>query len=328
MTGPVCVVIAAWNNAATIASAVGSALAEPEVGEVVVVDDASTDATGDVAQEAAGGDPRVKVLRQSFNTGPAAARNLAFANSTSPYLAVLDADDHVLQGRFAHLLARSDWDLTADNILFVADTDPRPLEAPVIPPETGDAEVLDIASFVQGNIRGKSLGKVELGFLKPVIRREFLATHDLAYDPGLRLGEDYDFYLRALQKGARFLVSRNVGYVARVRTNSLSRQHRTEDLRGLLQACDQHVAAAAASADRNVLAAISAHRRQLRARYLLRAFLDRKAENGLVGASLFAINPPANLPPIAMGVLADKIRAVRSAGPANIVGQCLLPPES
>ncbi|RUU00788.1 glycosyltransferase, partial [Mesorhizobium sp. M7A.T.Ca.TU.009.02.1.1] len=39
----VCVIIAAKNAAATIAVAIASALREPEVAEVVVVDDASTD---------------------------------------------------------------------------------------------------------------------------------------------------------------------------------------------------------------------------------------------------------------------------------------------
>ncbi len=212
--------------------AVTSALAQPEVGEVVVVDDASTDATGDAARRGTSSDPRLVVLRQDSNIGPAAARNLAIARSTSPFIAVLDADDLLLQGRFAPLLARTDWDLSADNIAFVADTDPVGPQ-PILT-DRGDAEVLDLASFVRGNISGKGPGRVELGFLKPLMRRDFLVAQGLAYDPGLRLGEDYDFYVRALQQGARFLVSRRLGYVARVRANSLSRQHGTADLQALL----------------------------------------------------------------------------------------------
>ena len=322
MSQPVCVVIAARNAAATIGMAVISALAQPEVGEVVVVDDASTDATGDAARHAANGDPRLVVLRQDRNIGPAAARNLAIARSTSPYIAVLDADDLLLQGRFAPLLARTDWDLTADNIAFVADTDPVGPQ-PILT-EPGSTEVLDLAAFVRGNISGKGPGRVELGFLKPLMRRDFLVEHALAYDPGLRLGEDYDLYVRALQKGARFLMSRRLGYVARVRANSLSRQHGTADLQALLHACDVHVATAAA-ADPDTIAAISLHRRQLRARVLLRQFLDRKAEGGIAAALSFALSPPTNLPPIAAGVLADKIRAIRGVRPVDIVGQTLLP---
>jgi succinoglycan biosynthesis protein ExoU len=46
------IVIAAYNAEATIARAIRSALAQPEVGEVCVVDDASTDATSEVAMRA------------------------------------------------------------------------------------------------------------------------------------------------------------------------------------------------------------------------------------------------------------------------------------
>ena len=322
MTGAVCVIVAAHNAAATIGMAITSALAQSEVKEVIVVDDASTDATGTEALRAGGNDPRLVLMRQDRNIGPAAARNLAISRSTSPYIAVLDADDHLLQGRFAHLLARPDWDLTADNIAFVADTDSAGI--PLDESGHGRAQTLDLASFVRGNITGIGPGRIELGFLKPLMRRDFLVAHNLAYDPGLRLGEDYDLYVRALQKGARFLMSRRVGYVARVRENSLSRQHGTADLRALLDACDGHIAATAATAPAT-LSALNAHRRQLRARVLLRVFLDRKAEAGIAAALGFALGPPTNLPPIAVGVLADKIRAIRGIRPVDVVGHSLLP---
>ena len=52
MTTPpsICVVIAAKDASATIGRAVTSALAEPEVAEVIVIDDGSADATGPAAQ--------------------------------------------------------------------------------------------------------------------------------------------------------------------------------------------------------------------------------------------------------------------------------------
>jgi succinoglycan biosynthesis protein ExoU len=320
MTGAVGVIVAAHNAAATIGMAITSALAQSEVNEVIVVDDASTDATGTAALRAGGNDPRLVVMRQDRNIGPAAARNLAISQSSSPYIAVLDADDHLLRGRFAHLLARPDWDMTADNIAFVADTDTAGI--PLDESDHGRAQTLDLASFVRGNITGNGPGRIELGFLKPLMRRDFLVAHNLAYDPGLRLGEDYDLYVRALQKGARFLMSRRVGYVARVRENSLSRQHGTADLRALLDACDRHIAAATAPA---TLSALNAHRRQLRARVLLRLFLDRKAEAGIAAALGFALRPPANFAPIALCVLADKMRAIRGIRPVDVIGHSLFP---
>ena len=62
-TPSVSVVITAHDAAATIGDAVRSALAEPETAEVIVVDDASRDATVAAAEAAGGNDGRLRVIR-------------------------------------------------------------------------------------------------------------------------------------------------------------------------------------------------------------------------------------------------------------------------
>ena len=57
--------------------------------EVIVVDDGSTDGTGQYLSSLG---PRVRVLKQE-NAGPGAARNLAIRHATGEYLAFLDSDD-------------------------------------------------------------------------------------------------------------------------------------------------------------------------------------------------------------------------------------------
>ena len=317
-TAPICVIIAARDASATIAEAVCSALAEPEVGEVIVVDDASRDATADAARRAAAGDRRLRILSLRQNGGPARARNAAIAASTAPFIAVLDGDDAILPGRFGALLQLGDWDLLADNILFLAERDGR-LVAPG--PGTGPrpAELLDLRAFVEGNLVRGPRERGELGFLKPLMRRAFLERHGLRYAEALRLGEDFDLYTRALLAGARFGVTRQLGYVARVRANSLSARHKTADLEALMQACARHAAAAPGEP------ALRQHLRQIRKRYLLRAFLDAKSEHGPAAALRFALSPPWNLPVIARGVLSDKLAAGRPCAAADPVGRTLLP---
>src|SRR5688572_15861806 len=106
MTGSqVCVIIAARNAARTIPAAIASALREPEVAEVVVVDDASTDDTAKVAQAVDDGSGRLCVIRFDVNQGPSFARNAAIARSKSPFISILDADDFFLTGRFGELFA-------------------------------------------------------------------------------------------------------------------------------------------------------------------------------------------------------------------------------
>jgi succinoglycan biosynthesis protein ExoU len=310
------VIIAARNAEASIDAAVASALAEPEVTEVIVVDDASADGTAQAARAAARGDVRLKVLSETVNAGPGAARNRAIRESAAPFIAILDADDRFAPGRFARLFASPGWDMAADNIAFV-----REGEAPALEGGTARSETLSLSGFVRGNLSRKGVERGELGFLKPVLARDFLDRHGLAYDPALRLGEDYDLYVRCLIAGARFALLHEVGYVATVRETSLSARHRTEDLAALLEAAERHFWATRGAQER---AAIRAHRAQIRRRYLLRAFLDRKAQGGMAAALRFALLPPSRLGPVAAGILRDKLAGLRPAArPA--VGRTLIP---
>ena len=295
----VSVIIAARNARATIGHAVSSALGQAEVAEVIVIDDASSDGTMAAACESAAGDPRLDVIRTECNIGPAAARNLAINRGSAPYIALLDADDRYLQGRLRHLLAFPNWDMVADDIAFFSGP------VPTLPGGTDRTEMLDLVRFVEGNYTGRRGNRGELGFLKPVIRRDFLEHHSLAYDESIRLGEDYDLYVRCLQKGARFLLSHRVGYLAEVRDASLSSRHATSDLAALLSAADRHIAA---ETDAGAVQVMRRHRRQLRNRLLLREFLDRKATDGIGAAIAFALNPPSQFAPIAGGILSDKLK--------------------
>lgn len=88
--GLVSVVIPAFNGAKYIGETIESILAQTyRPLEVLVVDDGSTDATGEIVQRF--GDP-VRYIRQQ-NAGTAAARNRAVAESRGEFIALLDQDD-------------------------------------------------------------------------------------------------------------------------------------------------------------------------------------------------------------------------------------------
>ena len=114
----VAILIAAYNAEATLARAIASALAQPEVAEVFVIDDASQDKTVEIAAAAARADARVRVLTQTANAGPAAARNLGLAHARADWIGVLDADDYFQPGRIGRLLAFAGGaDFIADALL-------------------------------------------------------------------------------------------------------------------------------------------------------------------------------------------------------------------
>jgi succinoglycan biosynthesis protein ExoU len=226
------VLIAAYNAGATLGRAIASALEQPETAELCVVDDGSQDNTHAEASAWAARDPRVIVIRQT-NAGPGAARNAAIAATKAPWLTILDADDYWLPGRLARLHAQAGAaDFVSDELMRVSET----ADAPPAPPLNDAATLLSFEAFVLGNL-GALKGPLDLGFMKPLMRRSFLEAHALRYRPELRLGEDYEFYARALALGASFLVTPPAGYVSVQRAGSLSTSHGEDDLRRLRD-CD------------------------------------------------------------------------------------------
>jgi glycosyltransferase involved in cell wall biosynthesis len=86
------VIIPTYNRARSIARAARSVLAQSYGNiELIVVDDASTDATVEIL--AAIDDPRLRVLRQPKNAGASAARQAGIAEARGDLIAFQDSDD-------------------------------------------------------------------------------------------------------------------------------------------------------------------------------------------------------------------------------------------
>lgn len=301
----VAVIIAAYNACETIARAVASALEQNEVSEVIVIDDASSDNTVDAAMAANDGTKRLKVVRQAQNAGPAAARNRGILETTAPFLTILDSDDMFLPGRIANFAKLEPFDLAADNIAFLLverTHDGCELGIANFTPWTRN---LDLPAFVQGNISQKSKQRAEFGFIKPVMRREFLVKNSLRYKETLRLGEDYDLYCRCLALGAKFLLTNACGYLAVERPDSLSGRHTIADLINLLNADQQLLSDFELSAE--ALAHIQVHAAQLTRKIRHREFLHVKSTQGLAAALAYLARNAAAAPQIASDILADKL---------------------
>ncbi len=96
-----------WNGAGLLRQSIDSVLAQTMPAfELVVVDDASTDATAAIL--AGIGDARLRVLRSASNLGVVAARNFGFAACDAPLVAMLDHDDLCAPDRLAQQVARLD----------------------------------------------------------------------------------------------------------------------------------------------------------------------------------------------------------------------------
>ncbi|HZU17977.1 MAG TPA: glycosyltransferase family 2 protein [Candidatus Dormibacteraeota bacterium] len=103
--GVLSVVVPVYNEASTVGTILAHVLRRPEVKEVVVVDDGSTDGSWEVIQEVAAREPRVRALRQERNRGKGAALRLAISYLTAPFAVVQDADLEYDPDDYPRLLA-------------------------------------------------------------------------------------------------------------------------------------------------------------------------------------------------------------------------------
>jgi glycosyltransferase involved in cell wall biosynthesis len=109
------VIIPAYKCARYLERAVASALEQPQVSEVLLVEDGSPDDTLEVCRKCCELSGRVRLLRHEDgeNRGAAATRNLGLAAASGELIAFLDADDFYLPGRFdraVNLLKADDVD--------------------------------------------------------------------------------------------------------------------------------------------------------------------------------------------------------------------------
>jgi glycosyltransferase involved in cell wall biosynthesis len=84
------VVMPCFNETSTIEEIVSAVLESPFVGELIIIDDGSTDGTVDFLEGLK--DQRIKALFQTENQGKGAAIRKGFAQASMPFVIVQDAD--------------------------------------------------------------------------------------------------------------------------------------------------------------------------------------------------------------------------------------------
>ncbi len=90
----VSVIMAAYNNEREVGLAVASVLLQDYKDfELVIVNDASTDAAPEILKRFAAQDARIVLLHNERNLGRAWSRNRAIETARGDLLAILDADD-------------------------------------------------------------------------------------------------------------------------------------------------------------------------------------------------------------------------------------------
>jgi glycosyltransferase involved in cell wall biosynthesis len=192
--GLVSVMMPAYNASRFIARAVRSLIGQtyPDW-ELIVVDDGSTDGTGDIARGVR--DPRITIVRQ-VNRGEAASRNAALALAGGEFVAFLDADDiffpdhlHVM---VHHLSRHPDHAGVYADGYYVSDDETR---LGTFSGRRGTRPSGPL--FDQVVLRSDIVAPP----LSVVLRLDVVRRQGLRFDEDIGLGTDWDFFTRVAETG-------------------------------------------------------------------------------------------------------------------------------
>jgi glycosyltransferase involved in cell wall biosynthesis len=187
------VVIAAHNAAAYVREALTALSgAEESPYEVILVDDASTDGTAEVALSVPM-NVDMRVHRLHLNKGSAAARNVAISQAKGEFIAVADADDVTLPRRLdkqlAFLVDQPRIDVVGGQLLGFGPWG-GPVRTWAYPTDPQEIQ----ATFDRG--------RMGLAHPTTMYRRAWFESVG-GYDPRLRRCQDFDLFLRG-RRGANY----------------------------------------------------------------------------------------------------------------------------
>lgn len=182
------IVIRAYQAAATIGEAIESALAQTLPAELIVCDDGSTD---DLDAALAPYLDRIRLIRKE-NGGGASALNVGARAATGEFVAILDADD-VYDARRIEALAelgtvRPDLDIITTDAYLEAGGE--------IVGRFNESTPFDVDDQRAAILRSCFVG----GW--PAVRRSRVLAAG-GWDESLRIGNDWDCWLRLILDGAR-----------------------------------------------------------------------------------------------------------------------------
>lgn len=165
--------------------------------EIILVDDGSLDDSGNIADEYATRDNRIKVLHKT-NAGVSAARNSGLDAATGDFVCFSDGDDYVMPNYVEHLLKlcltyHADVAYTVDMYTTFHNEHIANNQVKVITPEDATENILCY--------------KVPIGVYSKLFNREFLVKNNIHFLEDVYIGEGFNFNTACFQRANKVVMS-------------------------------------------------------------------------------------------------------------------------
>lgn len=208
--------------------------------ELILVDDGSTDGSGEICDGYARQDGRVRVLHQK-NAGVSAARNAGVALAAGDYITFVDSDDYLeldIYEKMAKAMTEENLDIAACGF-FYDDTPVQMFDREEIVQVSPEQAIRDVITDQPDS--------VFCGAVWNKLYRTEALKRQLVFDPGLLMGEDMLVTLQCLTAAGRIgyvsccgyhYVQRQTSMVHSYKKNKCSSAAAHERMRELLQKAD------------------------------------------------------------------------------------------
>ena len=157
--------------------------------EIILVDDGSTDSSGEIADKYKNLDNRVKVIHK-INGGLSDARNKGCEIATGEYISFIDSDDFVAEN-YLEKIYRPDEEMVIGGVAKV-DINGKVIER-ICPYLDGNVYIEDMAkTFYKEQLATGIYGFVS----SKLIKKSVIEKNKIRFDSKINLAEDYDFFLK------------------------------------------------------------------------------------------------------------------------------------
>jgi glycosyltransferase involved in cell wall biosynthesis len=175
-----------------LAEAIGSILAQDYLNlELLIVVDGPVPAERTQFLERVAANARVRLLHVVNNSGPAHARNLGITHASGSFIAIMDADDFAKPDRISHQLEaidRSGLDVISSDLDIIDE----------------DGNVTGCRTVPRSHRAIRASAPFRCPLHNPSLFAKTSVLKENPYDIGLRVGEDYELWIRLMLKGYRF----------------------------------------------------------------------------------------------------------------------------
>lgn len=177
--------------------------------EILIIDDCSTDNTVQIIKSKYSKNQKIKLYEKSQNLGPANSRNIGIKQSKGKYIALLDGDDYYAEDKIEKQvqLMELNLDIVACSTFLQC---------------IGLKNNIIKFSIDHSEIKDRQLLGCPIAHPSVMFRASFLKENNLYYNENFRYSEDYELFIRMIEKGGKFLTIPEALYMYRVSGNQAS----------------------------------------------------------------------------------------------------------